>query len=282
MNRMQRRTGREWWRRWRGGWPSGSGCYLTSYRRRVLIINKLVASTVWHKLKCMECMFFQSALYLKGAAFRLQFIQCYLTGNDDVVWKPLMSTILRGVAGFGLDVSLFLMDCGFIRWCDLPPFYQDLFRAWTLFKWKRLEPAADIVLTLYKSCVRALNKKKLSWRKDTVWRERLKVQDDWKPLWRLFYKPPLNKRSGDLQWRILQGALAVNNFVSKINPTVSINCSFYKEPETIFDCFLDCRRLEALFETLKDVFLNCSESWSETATILQKKKKKKMQRSGSC
>ncbi len=32
----------------------------------------------------------------------------------------------------------------------------------------------------------------------------------------ILYKTPLKKRSGDLQWRILQGALAVSNSVSKI------------------------------------------------------------------
>lgn len=111
---------------------------------------------------------------------------------------------------------------------------------------------------LYKYCVQALSKRKLSGRKDTVWRERLKVQDDWKPVWRLFYKPPLNKRSGDLQWRILQGALAVNSFVSKINPTISTKCPFCQEPETVFHCFLDYKIL---------VFVNCGESWSETAFI---------------
>ena len=69
-------------------------------------------------------------------------------------------------------------------------------------------------------------------------RERLKVQDDWKPVSRLFYKPLINKRSGDLQWRILQGALAVNSFVSRINLNVSINCPFCQEPESIFHCLL--------------------------------------------
>ena len=39
-----------------------------------------------------------------------------------MVWKPIISTILRGVAGLGLDASLFLRDCGFICLCELPPF----------------------------------------------------------------------------------------------------------------------------------------------------------------
>lgn len=33
--------------------------------------------------------------------FQAQFFQRYLTGSDDVVWKPATSIILRGVAGLG-------------------------------------------------------------------------------------------------------------------------------------------------------------------------------------
>lgn len=406
-----------------------------SYRGRVLIINNLVASTLWHRLMCMEpppallqkvqsiiLKFFwdnlhwvpQSVLYLpkeeggqglvhlrsRVTAFRLQFIQRYLTGGDEVVWKPVMSTILRGITGLGLDSSLFLTKCVSIRLNNLNPFYQGIFKAWTLFKWNRLEPAASLFWLLkepliygarldvqddsrpgltqrlisagavmlkhvvdvagpglnnveavasllglrshrhtqdildellkrlsseehvmlqdyfngtetpdegdpfpelgleidqtglvgpllvckgkndsftdlymlkgkamYKYCVKALNKKQLNVTKDTVWRETLQVQEDCKPVWRLLYKHPLNKRSGDLQWRILKGALAVNNFVSKMNPAVLLNCPFCPEFETIFHCYLKCKRLEALFEFLKTVFLNCGEEWSETKFI---------------
>ena len=90
--------------------------WLLSHRRRVLVINKLIASTLWHRLKCMEppagllqkvqsiMVIFMGQLALgstectlpaegrgggaglvhlesRAAAFRLQFIQCYLTGN---------------------------------------------------------------------------------------------------------------------------------------------------------------------------------------------------------
>ena len=71
--------------------------------------------------------------------------------------------------------------------------------------------------TLYRYCVVAVHKEKLSTNRDTVWKQRLQGRA---PVWRLLYKPPLNKRTGDLQWRILQGALAVSFFISKINPTV--------------------------------------------------------------
>ncbi|KAJ4923422.1 hypothetical protein JOQ06_021421, partial [Pogonophryne albipinna] len=88
----------------------------------------------------------------------------------------------------------------------------------------------------YRLCTLALNKQKLSERRDTVWKQRLNVPGGCEPVWRLFYKPPLNKRSGDLQWRFLHGALGVNAFVSKINPTVSSECPFCTHRETITHC----------------------------------------------
>lgn len=89
---------------------------------------------------------------------------------------------------------------------------------------------------LYKYCVRPLNKRKLSGKKDTVWMGRLSVQDECKRVWRLLYKVPSNKRSGDLLWGFLQGALAVNSSVLKINPTVS----------AAFHVLLRCKRLSGV------------------------------------
>lgn len=74
--------------------------------------------------------------------------------------------------------------------------------------------------TIYRYCVKAFNKMKLNGQCDTVWRDKLKVGKSVSPVWRVFYKAPLNKRSGDLQWRILHGALAVIAFIAKINPRV--------------------------------------------------------------
>ena len=61
------------------------------------------------------------------------------------------------------------------------------------------------------------------------------------PVWRLLYKPPLNKITGDLQWRILQGALALNGFIAKINPTVSKRTvhSVTKLGLKLVHCYLD-------------------------------------------
>ncbi len=57
------------------------------------------------------------------------------------------------------------------------------------------------------------NEKVLDKRVDTPWRNVLKLSDDDKPEWRSLYKPPLSKRVGDIQWRLLHGAIAVNALI---------------------------------------------------------------------
>ena len=150
-----------------------------SFRGRALIINNLVASTLWHRLACMEppkgfihklqgilLDFFwdrlhwvpQSVLYLprdeggqglihiesRVAAFRFQFIQRYLIGPRDVVWRELASSILKKTSGLGLDTALFLMNSKVLNLRALPPFYKALFKVWDLFKWKTLEPTCSL------------------------------------------------------------------------------------------------------------------------------------------
>jgi len=50
---------------------------------------------------------------------------------------------------------------------------------------------------LYRMCVLILNKKTLDKRVDTPWRSVLKIGDEVRPEWRVLYKPPLSKRTGD-------------------------------------------------------------------------------------
>ncbi|KAK3546934.1 hypothetical protein QTP86_005124 [Hemibagrus guttatus] len=116
-----------------------------SYWGRTLVINNLAASSLWHKLVCVDpppnllaniqaqlVDFFwdglhwipQSDLHLpkeeggqglvqlssRAAAFQLQFIQRLLTGPRDLVWRAAASGLLCTVKGLGLDRALFLMD----------------------------------------------------------------------------------------------------------------------------------------------------------------------------
>ncbi len=84
------------------------------------------------------------------------------------------------------------------------------------------------------------NKKMLNKKVDTPWRGYFKLNMDKKPEWRALYKPPLTKKTGDLQWRVLHGAVAVNAFISIINPEIDAGCPFCTERETIFHAFVNC------------------------------------------
>ena len=78
--------------------------------------------------------------------------------------------------------------------------------------------------TMYYLCVKVLNKNKLRDRCDTPWRKHLTLEGAERPEWGALYKPPLSRRVGDLQWRLLHGAVAVNAFVSVINEDIHLSC----------------------------------------------------------
>lgn len=109
---------------------------------------------------------------------------------------------------------------------------------------------------MYKCFVKVYNKTMLDKRTDTVWRSKLAIEEGVKPVWRVLYKPPLMKRVGDLQWRILHGVVAVNAFISVINSNVDDKCVFCGHRETVFHCYSECERLMPLFDILSQVFLN--------------------------
>ncbi|KAL7890943.1 hypothetical protein AOLI_G00004190 [Acnodon oligacanthus] len=150
-----------------------------SFRGRVLIANSLTARVLWHRLSCVDppvgllarlqatlVDFFwdhlhwvpQGVLFLgkeeggqglvhltsRLASFRVQFIQKYLTGSVDLVWRKVASVILRKADGLGLDTALFLMDCKQLCLRGLPLFYRGLFKYWALFKTDRLEPSNSL------------------------------------------------------------------------------------------------------------------------------------------
>lgn len=73
--------------------------------------------------------------------------------------------------------------------------------------------------TLYQIMVKTLNRDKLNGRMDSPWRRNFDLGGS-AQAWRSLYKPPLTKRHGDLQWRILHGAVAVNSFIAVINEDV--------------------------------------------------------------
>lgn len=81
----------------------------------------------------------------RAAAFRLQFIQRFLTGPENLVWKwGGCSTILRTAEGLCLDKSLFLVNPRRINTSRMPVFYSKLFTIWNLFQVKRTESTSSL------------------------------------------------------------------------------------------------------------------------------------------
>lgn len=103
---------------------------------------------------------------------------------------------------------------------------------------------------------------------ETPWRSVFSLENDVKPEWRSLYKPPLSKRVGDIQWRVFHGAIAVNSFISMMNPEVDPGCPFCLQRETIFHAFMHCFRLQPLFVKLKELFGRFNEHFSIETFIL--------------
>lgn len=112
---------------------------------------------------------------------------------------------------------------------------------------------------------------------DTPWRSFLHLDENVKPEWRGLYKPPLTKRVGDIQWRVLHGAIAVNAFISILNPEVSSECPFCFKRETVFHAFMECSRLQPLFDVLRSLFKAFNEAFSKEIFVLGAKYVQKRQ-----
>ncbi len=143
-----------------------------SYKGRILIVNNLVSSALWHRLICIDppadvlakiqsilIDFFwdklhwvqKSVLYLskeegglglinlqsRTAAFRLQYIQRLLSSPMESSWASVACAILRNIEGLGLDKALFWLDPQRLKLCDSPVFYRNLFKVWSLFRINR-------------------------------------------------------------------------------------------------------------------------------------------------
>ncbi|XP_068177035.1 PAT complex subunit Asterix isoform X2 [Antennarius striatus] len=114
---------------------------------------------------------------------------------------------------------------------------------------------------LYKQYIKVINKKNLCNRAPTTWANRMTGNGP-DPQWRLLYKPPLKKKTADLQWRILHGAVGSNAFISVFTAAVSSQCPFCPLRETVFHAFSECGRLAVLFTLLTNVFNLFSENFS--------------------
>ncbi len=139
-----------------------------SYRGRVLIVNNLVASTLWHKMavldppavvikdiqRCLVHFFWTgqhwlrpAVLYLplneggqglidigcRIAAFRLQAAQRLLYGKD-VCWAHVACGLLRKGGRLGLDRQLFLINLKDVILPEITPFYRSVLKSWNVLR----------------------------------------------------------------------------------------------------------------------------------------------------
>ncbi|KAI4886392.1 hypothetical protein NFI96_001747 [Prochilodus magdalenae] len=105
---------------------------------------------------------------------------------------------------------------------------------------------------LYCVCTKTLNFQALKDLHDTKWAEVLGSGSSPKGSWRSLYKRPIEKRMGDLQWRLVHGILATNRHVARLDPLVGEGCPFCGVTETVFHLFLQCPRLCLLLRAVQN------------------------------
>ncbi len=123
---------------------------------------------------------------------------------------------------------------------------------------------------LYQICVKIDYFEYIKDRGDTKWRGFLTVPAELSPSWRLFYKGPLPKRSGDLQWRLLHCALPTNSHISKFNLNVRLaaegrNINLLK----LFTTLVESRiRVEHRFFQITNNLLEFEFKWCANRALL--------------
>jgi len=120
---------------------------------------------------------------------------------------------------------------------------------------------------LYNVCVKSFFAGQLRERGDTKWRSHLSLTENKSPSWRLLYKNPLPKRSGDLQWRILHCALPTKVFLFKCEYSDSSFCNLCNEPDTVFHVFCECCKLSPLLSVLDRILSSLGIIFSKTVFI---------------
>lgn len=73
---------------------------------------------------------------------------------------------------------------------------------------------------IYVTCVKVSHCSSLKKIKESKWTDLFGADFSPKGCWRSLYKPPIEKRTADLQWRVVHWAIATNKHVAHFDPTV--------------------------------------------------------------
>lgn len=104
---------------------------------------------------------------------------------------------------------------------------------------------------IYNACVKVSHCRSLEGMKASRWTDYFGPGSSPKGSWLSLYKPPVNKRTGDLQWRIVHGIIATNRHVAHLNTGSGEGCPFCSAGETTEHLFLECARLRGVFRVLQ-------------------------------
>ena len=112
---------------------------------------------------------------------------------------------------------------------------------------------------IYQICCKVLSLRSLAGMKESRWTGFFGPDVSPKGSWRSLYKLPVEKRTADLQWRIVHGAIATNRYRAHLDPELGEECIFCSQNETLEHLFIQCPRLCALFELLERWFRGLGE-----------------------
>ena len=105
---------------------------------------------------------------------------------------------------------------------------------------------------VYYSCVKVSHLSSLAGIRASRWTEFFDPDSSPKGCWRSLYKAPCDKRTGDLQWRIVHGAIATNRHLVHIDPDIGEDCPFCSAGESLQHLFIQCPRLGDIFNQLEE------------------------------
>ncbi|KAL6465181.1 hypothetical protein MHYP_G00253140 [Metynnis hypsauchen] len=121
---------------------------------------------------------------------------------------------------------------------------------------------------LYAVCVKVRNLRTFAEVREHCWHDLLRGQSMAGFRWRVLYKLPVPKRSGDLQWRIIHRATATNQHTAHFVQGVDTNCPSCSEPVTVEHLFAECSRLNILFGALHRLSMNLNMTFTYGLFIL--------------
>ena len=115
---------------------------------------------------------------------------------------------------------------------------------------------------LYQLCVKVCRLDSLVGVKVSKWTELFGQDKSPTGSWRSLYKLPVEKRSADLQWRIIHRAIATNRHIAHLDPGHGRGCLFCGQDESLVHLFTECPRLTGLLGLVKSWCTGFGEHFS--------------------